>query len=535
MHSQPPVPPGSSILYERLAQLEAENNALRTRALRAEEAQAELHRLLNQHPHTGLPIRRVFDRDLAKILEDGNGPVGIAIVRLDKAYDRIRNSRDRSRVLLFKTALRIQGIVGEEVYQSDRLDEFFVIVRTALSPQQLAAVGRDLARAVGEPHEPPAADVVFGAHVGLTWTEGGAEKLHELVGNAYIALNQAEGAGEEYLLYTTELGRQFRRIELLEKELRRAVQNGFAEFSMVYQPFVNRSGRITGAEALIRWNSAAVGSIGPERFIPLAEETGDIRLIGQRTLYHSLRELVRWQKRSHHPIHMSVNLSSTQFKERDLVDRVEGVLRALRLDGNAVKLELTETAIMQDPVQAIAVMERLREQGVSLSIDDFGTGYSSLSYLKEFPVQTVKIDKSFVEGIGENVNNQEIIKAIISMAKNLHMETLAEGVETQEQLNFLMQEGCDHVQGYYFSPPVESATFAEYLEHDAVLLGGMWTPESKGGNGAATAPAWASGSRTAVAPDPQHEEVEGDSYTELEPLPEYEVPGGEGGPLPTDS
>jgi EAL domain-containing protein (putative c-di-GMP-specific phosphodiesterase class I) len=235
---------------------------------------------------------------------------------------------------------------------------------------------------------------------------------------------------------------------------------------------VNAEGRITGAEALIRWRSPTVGAVGPDRFIPLAEETGDIRLIGQWTLYNACRQLVTWWSFVQHPMHISVNLSSSQFKEHDLVERIEGVLKALRLDGDAVKLELTETAVMQDPVQAILVMDRLRRQGIRISIDDFGTGYSSLSYLKQFPVQTVKIDKSFVEGIGISENSREIVKAIISMAKNLHMETLAEGVETEEQFEFLLAEGCDHVQGYYFSPPVDGSTFASYLAEGARLHGG---------------------------------------------------------------
>ena len=448
------------------------NRDLKLELGRSEESRAELYRLLNQNPQTGLPIRRVFDRDAAAAFENPAKPLAVAVVRLDKSYDRIRNSRDRSRVLLFKTALRIQGVIGENVYQSDRLDEFFLIVRDFRSVSELGAVARNVLRSVAEPHEPPATDIAFGCHIGLAWTEAKPESVHELVGNAYIALDQAELRGVGYLVYTSEIGEAFRKGELVEKELRRAIQNGFGEFSMVYQPFVDRRGTITGAEALIRWNSAAVGSVGPERFIPIAEETGDIRLIGQWTLYNACRQLVRWREQADYPIHISVNLSSSQFKEHDLMERVQGILKALRLKGDSVKLELTETAVMQDPVQAIQVMDQLREAGIRISIDDFGTGYSSLSYLKQFPVQTVKIDKSFVDGVSNNVNNQEIVRAIISMAKNLHMDTLAEGVETVDQLEFLMAEGCDHVQGYYFSPPVDATTFASYLEAGTLVAGG---------------------------------------------------------------
>jgi len=465
-------PEHSNVVYERLRKLEEENRDLKLELGRSEESRAELYRLLNQNPQTGLPIRRVFDRDVAAAFENPAKPLAVAVVRLDKSYDRIRNSRDRSRVLLFKTALRIQGVIGENVYQSDRLDEFFLIVRDFRSVSELGAVARNVLRSVAEPHEPPATDIAFGCHIGLAWTEAKPASVHELVGNAYIALDQAELRGVGYLVYTREIGEAFRKGELVEKELRRAIQNGFGEFSMVYQPFVDRRGTITGAEALIRWNSAAVGSVGPDRFIPIAEETGDIRLIGQWTLYNACRQLVRWRKQADYPIHISVNLSSSQFKEHDLVERVQGILKALSLQGDSVKLELTETAVMQDPVKAIQVMDQLRDAGIRISIDDFGTGYSSLSYLKQFPVQTVKIDKSFVDGVSNNVNNQEIVRAIISMAKNLHMDTLAEGVETVDQLEFLMAEGCDHVQGYYFSPPVDAVTFASYLEAGSLIAGG---------------------------------------------------------------
>ncbi len=469
----------SSNLAERLRRterqlklLEQENHQQRVRMSELEARREELLSLLNQDPHTALPIRRIFDRDFRRVSEDHSSrsePLAIAVVRLDRAYDRIKNSRDRGKVFLFRSAARIRAVVGDCVYQSDRVDEFVVLLGAVKNSRRARATAEAIAREISAPHEPPAQDVAFGCHVGVCLYSDGEDQREEIVGNAYIALEECELSRRAVVVYSAELGNRYREKQTIEKELRRAIQDGFSEFTTVFQPFVDRDGRILGAEALIRWNNRLLGSIPPGRFIPIAEETGDIGFIEQWMLYHSCRRLRNWRDRFGTDIYVSVNISPSQFKQADLVQRIVGILNVLKLPGSSLKLELTEGAVMDNPEQAIEKMNEIRSHGIRISIDDFGIGYSSLNYLRRLPINTLKIDRSFIEDLLLNSNNQEIVKAIISMAHSLKIEALAEGVETREQLNFLLNERCNSIQGFLFSRPVAPAEFEEFLTAGGVI------------------------------------------------------------------
>ena len=244
-------------------------------------------------------------------------------------------------------------------------------------------------------------------------------------------------------------------------KLHSAIQAGFEGFNLHYQPFVDAQGAIHGSEALIRWHHSELGNVPPDRFVPLAEEMGAIRFIGQWTLYRACRELKRIHSAGRDNLYVSVNLSASQFKQIDLVERIGGVLESLELDGRFLTLELTETTVMEDPEEALAKMGDLRSMGVRLALDDFGTGYSSLSYLRQFPFDTLKIDRSFVQDVHLSPNDQEIVKAMIAMGDAFGMKTLAEGVESRGELDFLFEHGCDLIQGYYFSPPVASEEYQD--------------------------------------------------------------------------
>jgi EAL domain-containing protein (putative c-di-GMP-specific phosphodiesterase class I) len=459
---------------EDFARLQAENEELKRKLREAEERGAWLEDLVNKNPHTGLPIRRLFDRALAGLLDpekrrDASGHVAVGVLRLDRAYDRIKDTRDRGKALLFSTAYRLQDLVGELLYQSDRLDEFLFALPNVPDHSAVELMGARIVEAVSRPHEPPAKDVSFGCHLGLSVSSGDKLTKEELLGNAYIALAESESGGGRYIVYDDDIGNRYREKAEIERSLTAVSQKGFDEFQLYYQPFVDAEGRVTGAEALIRWAHPKLGSVSPGRFIPIAEETGAIRLIGQWTLYNAARQLRDWVHASGLDLHMSINLSPTQFKQQDLVVRVEGILDALGLEGRHLKLELTEGAVMEDPEDAVKKMEMLDERGVGISIDDFGTGYSSLSYLKRFPVNTLKIDRSFIEDVTSNPSNQEIVRAIISMAKSLRIRSLAEGVETTAQRDFLVSEGCDSIQGYLFSPPVPASQFEAFLSNGHIL------------------------------------------------------------------
>ena len=248
----------------------------------------------------------------------------------------------------------------------------------------------------------------------------------------------------------------------LETSLRKAVQNN--ELVLYYQPMVDSKHRIQGMEALLRWLHPEVGLIPPSHFIGVAEETGAIMPIGRWVLEEACRQAKNWQDQGYPDLYVAVNLSARQFKQPDLVDDVLNVLRKTGLTPDHLKLEVTESSVMENPEDAIAKMRRLHEYGIRFSIDDFGTGYSSLSHLKRFPVDTLKIDRSFVREATDNMGDQEIIRTILAMASSLKMHAVAEGVETKEQRDFLCGEGCCIMQGFYFGAPVPEKEFESLLK-----------------------------------------------------------------------
>jgi len=446
-----------------------EVDELRKQLQALEEKNKELESLLNQNPYTGLPIRRVFDRDFERLVQRSETPFGVAILRLDSAYERVKNTRDRNKILLFQTTRRLMSVAGHNVYQSDRVDEFIVLLHASSNTDIARELAAEMAEVVAERHEGPANDIAFGCHIGIALYETGHTDRAEVIGNADIALEEAVRSRSLWHIYTPELGAGYRRKMLVEKMLTGAVRSGFEQFRILYQPIVNREGQISGSEALIRWNPPDLGSIGPGAFIPIAEETGDIRFIGQWILYNSCRRLAQWHAQGYKNLYISVNVAPTQFAQDDMVERVVGILDSLKLPGSSLKLELTEGAIMSKPEEAVTKMHALRERGIRISVDDFGTGYSSLSYLQRLPIDTLKIDRSFIDDVDINPENQEIVRAIISMARNLHLETLAEGVEREGQLQFLRDEGCEFIQGFYFSKPANEHTFTNYLKSGGVL------------------------------------------------------------------
>ncbi len=449
-------------LRRQLEELREEHKKLEVRV-------AEYQNLLNRNPATGLPIRRLFDAELGHALSGASGRgrgriLATGLLRLDGDYARIKNTRDRNRVLLYKTADRIREIVGDNIYQSDRLDEFLLILRDMPNVDGVELRADQIVEAVARFHEAPADDVRFGCYLGIAIFPLHGDTREELLGNADIALIESERNGSPFVIYSDEMGVRYREREDIETELKLAIQSGFDGLDLHYQPLVDTEGRIRGAEALIRWQHADLGSISPARFIPVAEEIGAVRFIGQWSLYRACRQLKQWYAAGHDELYVSVNLSPSQFKQVDLVERIGGVLESVGLPGRCLTLELTETTVMEDPEEAVARMKDLQSMGVRLALDDFGTGYSSLSYLRRFEFDTLKIDRSFITNVDMHPNDQEIVRAMVAMAKAFGMQTLAEGVERSEELGFLLENGCDLVQGYYYSPAVPHQDFLMLAE-----------------------------------------------------------------------
>ncbi len=455
-------------LEEAGRQQSGELDRLRKERHALEAKVTEYRELLNRNPSTGLPIRRVFDNELGDLLnaiaQQVRGPVvAIGLLRLDGDYAKIKNSRDRNRILLFKTADRIREIIGDNVYQSDRLDEFLLILRNMPNNDGVELRADQIVEAVARPHEPPADDVRFGCHLGISVYPDHGREREELLGNADIALFEGERSRAPYTVYSDEMGERYRERVNVERELNQAIQAGFEGFALQYQPFVNPEGRICGSEALIRWTHPRLGRIPPDLFVPIAEDIGSVRFIGQWTLYRAARQLRLWHAEGYDDLYVSVNLSPSQFKQVDLVERIGGILESLDVDGRFLTLELTETTVMEEPEDAIVKMRDLRSMGVRLALDDFGTGYSSLSYLRRFQFETLKIDRSFITDVDKNPNDQEIVRAMIAMSRAFGMQILAEGVETQQEFDFLVSEGCDLIQGYHFSPAVDPEQFSVLL------------------------------------------------------------------------
>ncbi len=268
---------------------------------------------------------------------------------------------------------------------------------------------------------------------------------------------------DNFQFYAPEFNSRAHEKFVLQEELRNALAR--SEFALLYQPQVDlRSGRVFAVEALIRWNHPTLGVVSPTSFIPTAEETGLIVPIGDWVLHEACRQNKAWQDAGLPPMTVCVNVSARQFRERNLVGRVVNALRDSGLEARYLELEVTESLIMQDIELAVATMNELQGLGVQISIDDFGTGYSSLSALKTFPVARLKIDKSFINDVANDENDQAVASAVISLGQKLNMRVIAEGVETEDQMAFLRKNNCDEMQGYHFSKPVSAQDIEKLLD-----------------------------------------------------------------------
>jgi EAL domain-containing protein (putative c-di-GMP-specific phosphodiesterase class I) len=273
-----------------------------------------------------------------------------------------------------------------------------------------------------------------------------------------------------YKFYTADLNARAREILAIESQLRFALERN--EFILHYQPQVAMAdGRITGAEALIRWNHPSLGILGPARFIEVAEERGFIVQIGNWVIREACRQLALWHSQGLPKMSLAINLSALQFRQQDLAEVLEKALSSHGLSADMLDVEVTESVIMEDVTSTLQAIDSIKGMGLQLSIDDFGTGYSSLSYLKRFKADKLKIDRSFVRDIPNDLDDSAIARAIINMAKNLNMQVVAEGVETIDQWHFLKQEGCDLIQGYLLAKPMPPEEFAGLLAKGTLLPG----------------------------------------------------------------
>jgi diguanylate cyclase (GGDEF)-like protein len=444
-------------------------------ALEVARRAAELRRMAFHDVLTGLPNRALFaDRLEEALARAAQLQWTVALFYLDLDNFRVVNEslgHQAGDDLLRQVGARLAECVENAGPLGARAtvarwggDEFVVLIDQVASDAEARVLAERLIGALSDPIHVAGHEVVAGASIGVALSSLGRDRPEALLRSADLALYRAKANGKNgHALFDVSLEAQaMQRLEL-ERDLRLALERG--EFRVHYQPLIRlETGRIAGWEALVRWEHPSRGLISPAAFIPIAEETGLIIPIGQWVLEEACRQARRWRDLfpSDPPRTMSVNLSARQFTQPRLVDDIQRALRAARLDPRQLVLEITESVVMQDAAAAVATLNELKALGIRLAIDDFGTGYSSLAYLKRFPVDVLKVDRSFVEGLGQDAQDSAIVESVLVLAKTLGLGVTAEGIETPRQQLRLEQLGCDVGQGYLFGAP-RSAEITEQL------------------------------------------------------------------------
>ncbi|HEX8407147.1 MAG TPA: EAL domain-containing protein [Duganella sp.] len=442
------------------------------------ERKAEQHLidfLSNHDALTGLPNRLVarqrFDKTLAAARREGRC---VAVMCLD--MDRFKSINDSYGHDVGDKALQvISRFLTDCVGEGDTVtrqggDEFQVIVADDAQLSATMALAQKILAGLRKELVIDGQQITVTSSIGIAVSLTDGDSFDELVRNADTALFRAKQIGRDnYALFTERMDAEIRDKLAIQGQLRGAIARG--EFEVHYQPqMCLKTGVMAGAEALLRWHNAVLGRVPPNRFIPLAEEYGLVNSIGEWVLDSVCAQIKVWQDAGLGDIKVAVNLAAGQFANDATVPYVESTLRKFGIAPACLGLEITEGTVMGDPNKAVAALRKLKDIGVSISLDDFGTGYSSLSYLKRFPIDVLKIDKSFVDDVTTNANDAAIALSVISLAHNLNMRVIAEGVETREQVRFLTERGCDEMQGYFFSQPLNAEAFTALLRERRNLL-----------------------------------------------------------------
>jgi diguanylate cyclase (GGDEF)-like protein/PAS domain S-box-containing protein len=430
-------------------------------------------------PLTNLPNRTLFvERVGAALAKSGRqSRYAFAVLLLDIDRFKLINESLGHLVgdeLLVGVARRLRDIDKQFAATLVRLggDEFAILADDVAGPLQVKEAAAWVQRSLTPPFLLEGRDVICSVSIGIALGPGDASTVEDILRDAETAMYRAKTlGGGRFEIFDNEMRKQAVARMTLETDLRIALEKG--DLEVHYQPKVNLdTGHVTGFEALVRWNHPRRGMTPPSDIIPVAEETGLIVPLGRFVLERACRQLGAWQKEYPRvpPLSMSVNVSFRQFRDSSLCEDVQRVLLESGINAGDLRLELTESVLMEDPAGAALILEKLKGIGVGLKIDDFGTGYSSLSYLCRLPFDTLKIDRSFVQDMGEGHDGAEIVKAVMSLATGLRLNVVAEGVETLEQAEQLRGLGCHYAQGFYFSKPVDADVAARLLARDPSFM-----------------------------------------------------------------
>lgn len=413
---------------------------------------------------TSLPNRFQFNEKLKQFVES-NRQVAVLFIDLDQ-FKKINDTWGHSvgDDLLRQVAQRLINCVGKEDMVSRLGGDEFTVISPINTKNEAALAAEKIVKQIQKPFFIGNSEFYIKASIGISLYPTDGKDIDTLIKSSDIAMYRSkELGGNNYGFFTSSMNRSLEERVDLERLLYTALDHD--EFVLYYQPQIDlRTGDIFGAEALVRWIHPQRGLIPPDQFISIAEETGLIVPIGDWVLRTACIQAKKWNREHHHPVHISVNLSVKQFIANNFIESVDRIIRETGVNPNLLEIELTETIILQSTESVITTMHQLKELGVRISIDNFGTGYSSLGYLKDFPIDSLKIDQSFIKSLTTNDKNIAIISAVIALARNLGLQSVAEGIETPEQLYFLQTEGCDLAQGYYYSRPLPVDQMSDLLD-----------------------------------------------------------------------
>jgi len=441
-----------------------------------------VHHVAQHDVLTGLPNRSLLQDRLGQAIAYANRssrPVWVMLIDLDR-FKFVNDSMGHKAgdVLLVTVAARLRSSLRDaDTVARLSGDEFVVILNEHADEPLNPGIVQRVMDAVAQPVMLGNKEFFVTCSIGVAVYPSEGTTSDNLIEHADIAMYRAKKVGRNnFQFYTPAMNEESLERVRIESALRNALERN--EFVLHYQPQVDlKSGQIVGMEALIRWNHPELGMVPPSRFVGVAEETGLIVPIGAWVMRTACAQNKAWQDAGYPRLRVAVNLSARQFGAPDLLESLESALSDTGLDASCLEIELTESLFMSDVTPAVDLLHRMKALGVNLSIDDFGTGYSSFSYLSRFPIDVLKIDRSFVADITHDANDAAIVTSIIALAHNLKLAVIAEGVETAEQLDYLRSRGCDEMQGYYFSKPLPAQEFEQMLRQRRALPAPTFAPE----------------------------------------------------------
>ena len=457
----------------KTSQIRIQNNLLFITAARditeRKDAEQRINYMASHDSLTKLPNRTLLQDRIQQTLAHNNRrdqKAAVIFVDLDK-FKTINDTlgHDIGDGLLQEASARlVSSVRSEDTVARQGGDEFIILLSTISHPEDAGVIAQKILDSITRPFIIKGKELHIGASIGISiFPEDGVD-METLLKNSDIAMYHAKESGRgNYQFFSSEMNEHATEKQSMISDLRHAAERG--ELFLVYQPVVDmQSGKIASMEVLLRWKHPEKGMISPVKFIPLAEESGLILPIGDWVIRTACEQLKHWQNQGYEVPRLAINLSAKQFRQKLLASNIEKILKETQIEARYIGFEVTESMLLQNIEEVVETLLKLSYMGLEISIDDFGTGYSSLSYLKRLPINKLKIDKSFIDDLATHPDAAAIVKAIIAMAHGLSMKVVTEGVETQDQLDFLRLHGCEQYQGYIFSKPITSTEIVAKFE-----------------------------------------------------------------------